>query len=618
MAINNTLQLVEKLTINKVPSEELFQQMISSGVVKEDELYLVENGSEIIYKEWITTSQENSFVIPFTLSNEELSSIEVFYNGLMLISGENYTISNNIIELLGWSTNIEDSIILCSDTLCAGIEFWGNGPSFLDQIRTRVNEIVQNLENIKSNGLSSLNTLNETNKETFNELITNSKQEVNNIMQPIPSDWNNLVYNNENNQMGLRGKLIMDQNYAPTEEQDLLTKKYVDDNTFKIGDLLTSARTNLGDDWILCNGQTALDNKYPILSKIFNTSKAFTWQQVFDYTDYLKSSYTKNLYINSDNEYVLIFLKQMNNTMDFDVKSFITKDGYTFYLIPGDYNINYLNPCFYVLNNYLICQQSDGGHTDLSREINYLDLNSITDFSSIDKWNNWPKLNYSPIYKGITYFNEDYYYITYSRNDDSYIAYNHFYKVSNKINGAVTEVNINKPILTAENYYNYNNIFSSNNTLFLQLYGTSGTTTYGYKTFYSFDGVNFKDINFNGYVKAIKYKFNKWYLFSGANVYTTNSLNNAQWIVAFTLNNSSYTLTEDDNNFYFGDQYYNGVELSPITDLYCVATINNYVLGKPTGTITNKTSYISIASTDFGFSVPTIEKDNIYCYIKGK
>lgn len=618
MAINNTLQLVEKLTINKVPSEELFQQMIASGVVKEDELYLVENDNEIIYKEWITTSQENSFVIPFTLSTEELSSIEVFYNGLMLINGENYTISNNTIELLEWSTNVGDSIILCSNILCAGIEFWGNGPFFLDQIRNRVNKIIQDLKTIKSNGLSSLDNLNETKKEEFNELVANSKQEISNMMTPIPSDWNNLIYNNENNQMGLRGKLIMDQNYAPTQEQDLLTKKYVNDNTFKVGDILTSARTNLGDDWILCNGQTALDNKYPILSKIFNTSKAFTWQQVFDYTSYLKSSYTKNLYIDSDNEYVLIFLKQMNNTMDFDVKAFITKDGYTFYLIPGDYNINYLNPCFYVLNNYLICQQSDGGHTDLRRTINYIDLNSITDFSSINKWNNWPELSYRPVYKGITYFNGDYYYITYSRNDDDYTTSNHFYKVSNKINGAVTEVNINKPILTAENYYNYNNIFSSNNTLFLQLYGTSGNTNYGYKTFYSTDGINFKDINFNGYVKAIKYKFNKWYLFSGSNVYTTYSLNNAQWAVAFTLNNSSYTLTEDDNNFYFGDQYYNGVELSPITDLYCVATINNYVLGKPTGTITNKTSYISIASTDFGFSVPTIEKDNIYCYIKGK
>ena len=117
MAINNTLQNVKRLTINKVPSEELFQQMIASGIVKNDELYLVENGSEIIYKEWTTTSQENSFIIPFTLSNEEQSSIEVFYNGLMLINGKHYTICNNTIELLGWSTNAEDSIVLCSDIL---------------------------------------------------------------------------------------------------------------------------------------------------------------------------------------------------------------------------------------------------------------------------------------------------------------------------------------------------------------------------------------------------------------------------------------------------------------------------------------------------------------------
>lgn len=271
MAINNTLQNVKRLTINKVPSEELFQQMITSGVVKNDELYLVENGSEIIYKEWTTTSQENSFIIPFTLSNEEQSSIEVFYNGLMLINGKHYTISNNTIELLGWSTNAEDSIVLCSDILCTGIEFWGNGSSFLEQIRTRVNEIVQNLENIKSNGLSSLNNLDKTNKENFNKLTANSEQEINNIMAPIPSDWNNLVYNNENNQMGLRGKLIMDQSYMPINEQDLITKKYVDDNTFKIGDILTSARTNLGDDWILCNGDQKYDYEIPNIAGLLES-----------------------------------------------------------------------------------------------------------------------------------------------------------------------------------------------------------------------------------------------------------------------------------------------------------------------------------------------------------
>lgn len=49
-----------------------------------------------------------------------------------------------------------------------------------------------------------------------------------------------------------------------------------DGGGFQVGDTLTTARKNLGDKWLLCNGSHALTENYPELGELFD-SKEFDW-----------------------------------------------------------------------------------------------------------------------------------------------------------------------------------------------------------------------------------------------------------------------------------------------------------------------------------------------------
>ncbi len=59
---------------------------------------------------------------------------------------------------------------------------------------------------------------------------------------------------------------------------DALHNIVKDGGTYQIGDTLTTVRTNLGDKWLLCNGQSISSNKYPALVAQLGTAM-FDWHQ---------------------------------------------------------------------------------------------------------------------------------------------------------------------------------------------------------------------------------------------------------------------------------------------------------------------------------------------------
>ena len=65
---------------------------------------------------------------------------------------------------------------------------------------------------------------------------------------------------------------------------DALRHIFQNDGIFHIGDTLTTARTNLGDKWLLCNGAMVNSADYPVLSQFFN-SVAFNYSKVAEYTE---------------------------------------------------------------------------------------------------------------------------------------------------------------------------------------------------------------------------------------------------------------------------------------------------------------------------------------------
>ena len=62
---------------------------------------------------------------------------------------------------------------------------------------------------------------------------------------------------------------------------DALNSITKDGGGFQVGDTLTTARTNLGDKWLLCNGSHALTESYPELGELFD-SKDFDWVAMGD------------------------------------------------------------------------------------------------------------------------------------------------------------------------------------------------------------------------------------------------------------------------------------------------------------------------------------------------
>ena len=68
-----------------------------------------------------------------------------------------------------------------------------------------------------------------------------------------------------------------------TTLDDALRHIFQNDGIFHIGDTLTTARTNLGDRWLLCNGAMVNSADYPVLSQFFD-SVTFNYSKVAEYT----------------------------------------------------------------------------------------------------------------------------------------------------------------------------------------------------------------------------------------------------------------------------------------------------------------------------------------------
>ena len=57
---------------------------------------------------------------------------------------------------------------------------------------------------------------------------------------------------------------------------DALQSVVKDTGAFQVGDTLTTARTNLGDKWLLCNGTQITQTDYPALVGLLG-NKPFNW-----------------------------------------------------------------------------------------------------------------------------------------------------------------------------------------------------------------------------------------------------------------------------------------------------------------------------------------------------
>lgn len=130
-------------------------------------------------------TDQTVFTIPFNFSDS--STLTLYYNGIMIQETENYTINGNTITLNGWKGEQGDFLTVM------GIE-----------------------------GAAGVNV---------DEDIVRIQTELNKALEKINSSTENLIYKNKSNILTKDGKITMDSTYIPTQDMDLVTKKYVDNAT---------------------------------------------------------------------------------------------------------------------------------------------------------------------------------------------------------------------------------------------------------------------------------------------------------------------------------------------------------------------------------------------------
>lgn len=239
--------------------------MKDQNLINENELYLVD-GSEIDKYTFTATAGQNTFTIPFEF--DDSSSLTLYYNGVMMKENDNYTIVGNVITLVDWTAEEGDYITVMGIQGAAAIDFAKDADKYMKQMEDKAVEVKADLTATATTAKNDITSTASTSKTEINTIISTGKNDLNNLISTLPDNWNNVMDKNSANVMGANGKITMDSSYIPSSDNDLVTMKYVSENSYKVGDILTTARTDLGDDWLLCNGDVITQNTYPELSQL--------------------------------------------------------------------------------------------------------------------------------------------------------------------------------------------------------------------------------------------------------------------------------------------------------------------------------------------------------------
>ena len=174
---------------------------------------------------------------------------------------------------------------------------------------------------------------------------------------------------------------------------DALRHIFQNDGIFQIGDTLTTARTNLGNKWLLCNGAMVNSADYPVLSQFFN-SVTFNYSKVTEYTkpSDFHSAYEHSfdvMYDESTGKYgILMYIHYLTSSVSTDERILV-------YQTIGDSSwvncarmgvINALNFDTFVkcLNrNFVVCNTNDYNTTSNPKPVGYYSTDTPTHFSPI-------------------------------------------------------------------------------------------------------------------------------------------------------------------------------------------------------------------------------------------
>lgn len=382
--------------------------MKDQNLINENELYLVD-GSEIDKYTFTATAGQNTFTIPFEFDGS--SSLTLYYNGVMMKENDNYTIAGNVITLVDWTAEEGDYITVMGIQGAAAIDFAKDADKYMKQMEDKAVEVKADLTSTATTAKNDITSTASTSKTEINAIISTGKNDLNNLISTLPDNWNNVMDKNSANVMGANGKITMNSSYVPSGDNDLVTMKYVSENSYKIGDTLTTARTDLGDDWLLCNGDTLNSSDYSVLSQYFTpvSTMALDYDENTITSVSSKRDYQFAIHVNENDSLDMCMMYDQYSSSSHQALYYKNQNdtSWTLMTTGDDFSLKTLNNKIFIIN---------GGTS--SPSIKYCDTSftSLNDFISLQL----PALRTGVAIGESVYLNGKYYFCLYNKSGNYY------------------------------------------------------------------------------------------------------------------------------------------------------------------------------------------------------
>lgn len=260
MEIKNNENLIDNLIINKIPSKNIFEQMLQQGKINDNELYLIQDDDINYYKNNFKVNQgQTAFTIPYTFKDNK--TINAFYNGILMIENVNYEINNNTLQFIGFTGTADDNLTLIISNAAPMLDI-------TDQL-TNIQNGIQQIQQTKQDGINELNNIIQNGLQDIETNARNAVQKINNKIQEIPEDMSQVLYKTKKNTMAKNSRITMYNNYIPTNDMDIATKKYVDTNipvtvtkTDKINIFTSTGKIIMDQSYEPTTDNDLIDKKY--------------------------------------------------------------------------------------------------------------------------------------------------------------------------------------------------------------------------------------------------------------------------------------------------------------------------------------------------------------------
>mgnify|MGYP004464548763 CR=1 FL=1 len=443
--------------------------------------------------------------------------------------------------------------------------------------------------------------------------------------------------------------IMQDENGALTNKtlDDKVDEIAIDGGAFQVGDTLTTARTNLGDKWLLCNGAELDSTNYPDLYNMLSPNIKMSLAHLGRTGNYYAGSISFSYGAASDRPVGPegLFLDDGVFQYATSTSHYISSSSRTYYKSVIDSYIdlteNYsstMNPMIYSsgltilfkkIGQYIFYFCND---LNVDNGLKYSNgtISSTSDLIALPNVSR----NISGV-ADVVYFNNKYYFshgetTAYS---SPHVAAGLFVLDDLSQSDYVYIPETVYPDFVAGNTRTGGQISICNNELFVST-GVSGTN----QNIILYKLVNDTlqsvqlpaEVSNVRYSCSVQYANNKYYLYLNDNVYSCPDINNPQWELIHTMNTNDFLLYKrwmyktNNNTIILPDGYYiynDTVSSYSVLESGIVTSVSEHEnqlvvlnLYKPTSTSWG----VKILTLD-AITLPTISlADNLYTYIKAK